>query len=362
ENKENSQYEEPSVPAEQTEQKVDVEQTEQIENAASGDAVRHLMFVRFLSMPTPYIFDARGLDVTQGDLVVVDTEAGRSVAKVLGEASEKDAEALDEIKPAIRKLADEDRERLKQLQAKDKEYFQFCHERILERNLPMKLTRVEQLFDGNKITFYFVAEGRVDFRDLLKDLVEKFRTRIELRQVGSRQEAAMLGGIGSCGRELCCATYLTNFQRISVKMAKNQNMTLNPSKISGLCGKLKCCLAYEKEAYANLIDNLPKPGKKVFIEQGEAVVVSINVINQNFVGKLADRRFIKCKVSDILSQEEYIALGERKANESKKPKAKVAEVVPDAVKDEKSSEKPKGKRRRSSRNRSSRRKRSNTHE
>ena len=223
----------------------------------------------------------------------------------------------------------------------------------------MKLTRVEQLFDGNKITFYFVAEGRVDFRELLKDLVEKFRTRIELRQVGTRQEAAMLGGIGSCGRELCCATYLTNFQRISVKMAKNQNMTLNPSKISGLCGKLKCCLAYEKEAYANLIDNLPKPGKKVYIEQGEAVVVSINVINQSFVAKLADRRFIKCKVSDILSQEEYNALGERKAKESKKLKEEAAEVIPSAAeKDEKSSAKPKGRRRRSSRNRSSRKKRS----
>ncbi|MBN2299375.1 MAG: hypothetical protein JXM72_12315, partial [Deltaproteobacteria bacterium] len=167
------------------------------------------------------------------------------------------------------------------------------------------------------------------------------------------------GGIGSCGRELCCSTYLTNFQRISVKMAKNQNMTLNPSKISGLCGKLKCCLAYEKEAYANLIDNLPKPGKKVYIEQGEGIVVSINVINQSFVAKLADRRFIKCKVSDILTQEEFLQLGEQKANEQATPKV-VAETPLEAKAEEKKPDKPRGRRRRTSRSRSSRKKRSTT--
>jgi len=365
ENKENSEqteHKEQTEQAEHTEDTYQTQEDQETQEAEPQEKIRKLVFVRFLSMPTSYIFDAQGLELSPGDFVMVNTEAGQSVAKVLGSASEEDAQRLDSIKPVIRKLTEEDKIKLKQIQEKDKEYFQFCHQKILERNLPMKLTRIEQLFDGNKITFYFVAEGRVDFRELLKDLVEKFRTRIELRQVGTRQEAAMLGGIGSCGRELCCATYLTNFQRISVKMAKNQNMTLNPSKISGLCGKLKCCLAYEKEAYANLIDNLPKTGKKVFIEQGEAVVVSINVINQNFVAKLADRRFIKCKVSDILSQEEYTALSERKAKEPQKPKEEAVKVVSEAVNDEKSSEKPKGKRRRSSRNRSSRRKRSKTHE
>ncbi|HOO45814.1 MAG TPA: regulatory iron-sulfur-containing complex subunit RicT [Deltaproteobacteria bacterium] len=362
ENKEKSEQAEQAEHGEEPCQAQEGQEDQETQDAEPAEKIRKLVFVRFLSMPTSYIFDAQGFELGTGDLVMVNTEAGQSVAKVLGCASEEDAQGLDSIKPVIRKLTEEDITRLKQIQEKDREYFQFCHQKILERNLPMKLTRVEQLFDGNKITFYFVAEGRVDFRELLKDLVEKFRTRIELRQVGTRQEAAMLGGIGSCGRELCCATYLTNFQRISVKMAKNQNMTLNPSKISGLCGKLKCCLAYEKEAYANLIDNLPKTGKKVFIEQGEAVVVSINVINQNFVAKLADRRFIKCKVSDILSQEEYIALSERRAKEPQKPKEEAVEVVFDAVNDEKSSEKPKGKRRRSSRNRSSRRKRSKAHE
>ena len=318
---------------------------------------KRLVRVRFSANPTAYIFDAQDFDLAAGDMVIVNTEAGQSVAKVLGYTSLDEAKGLDEIKPVLRKVTAEDIEGLEQIQARESECFQFCQERIIALDLPMKLTRVEQLFDGNKTTFYFVAEGRVDFRELLKALVEKYRTRIELRQVGTRQEAAMLGGIGSCGRELCCSTYLTNFQRISVKMAKNQNMTLNPSKISGLCGKLKCCLAYEKDAYANLIDNLPKPGKKVFIEQGEGIVVSINVINQSFVAKLADRRFIKCKVSDILSEEKFLQLGEHKEDESAKQK-ELAEKSPETKAQDKSPGKSKGRRRRASRNRSSRKKRS----
>ena len=318
---------------------------------------KRLVCVRFSSSPTAYIFDAADLDLSAGDMVLVNTEAGQSVAKILRDASQEQAEGLDEIKPVVRKVTQEDLETLKQIQARESECFKFCQQCIIARNLPMKLTRVEQLFDGNKTTFYFVAEGRVDFRELLKDLVEKYRTRIELRQVGTRQEAAILGGIGSCGRELCCSTYLTNFQRISVKMAKNQNMTLNPSKISGLCGKLKCCLAYEKEAYANLIDNLPKPGKKVYIELGEGIVVSINVINQSFVAKLADRRFIKCKVSDILSEEQFLQLGEVRAQELAKQK-EAAVTATKAKTQESSPDKPKARRRRSSRSRSSRKKRS----
>jgi cell fate regulator YaaT (PSP1 superfamily) len=165
----------------------------------------------------------------------------------------------------------------------------------------------------------------------------------------------MLGGIGSCGREVCCSVYLTSFQRISVKMAKNQNMTLNPSKISGLCGKLKCCLAYEKESYANLIDNLPKPGKKVFLEQGEAIVVSINIINQTFVAKLSDRRFIKSTVSDILTEEEYRRLCEQKAADANRQKEQHQEESA-GVDSERN--RPRSKRRRSSRSRNSRKKRS----
>lgn len=319
---------------------------------------KKLVCVRFPAIPASYIFDSQDLDLANGDLVLVNTESGLTVAKVLGFSSEEEAAGLDEIKPVVRKLTEEDREKLDAIRAKEKDCFTFCAERIRDRTLPMKLTRVEQMFDGTKITFSFVAEGRVDFRDLLKDLVERYRTRIELRQIGSRQESAMLGGIGSCGRELCCAVYLTGFQRISVKMAKNQNMTLNPTKISGLCGKLKCCLAYEKESYANLIDNLPKPGKRVFIEQGEAFVVSINIINQTFVAKLADRRFVKCKVSEILTEEEYSQLGEQKAAEANRHKEAPAEVPNSSRAPESDRERSRSRRRRSSRQRSAKKKRS----
>jgi cell fate regulator YaaT (PSP1 superfamily) len=321
---------------------------------------KRLVCVRFDTIPTPYIFDAQDLELDQGDMVIVNTEAGQSAARIIGYTREDEASGLEEIKPVIRKMTEDDLERLKRIRAKERECFAFCSDRIRSRALPMKLIRVEQLFDENKITFYFVAEGRVDFRELLKDLVERFRTRIELRQVGTRQESAMLGGIGSCGRELCCATFLTNFQRISVKMAKNQNMTLNPTKISGLCGKLKCCLAYEKESYANLIENLPKPGKKVFLDEGEATVVSINVINQTFVAKLTDRRFVKANVSDILTEEEFLALGDQKSAAQDKERVAAAEaeqagedlpMVPMIA------TKPKSKRKRS-RSRGSRRKRS----
>jgi cell fate regulator YaaT (PSP1 superfamily) len=257
----------------------------------------------------------------------------------------------------LRLLNDSDKKKLGDIQTKEKQAFNFCKERIIARNLLMKLIHVEHSFDGNKITFFFVSEGRVDFRELLKDLVEKYRTRIELRQIGSRQETCILGGIGSCGRELCCACFLTNFQRISVKMAKNQNMTLNPTKISGICGKLKCCLAYEKEAYANLIDNLPKAGKTVFLEQGEAMVISINVINQTFIAKLADRRFVKAKVSDILTEEEFLKIPEQKHQ----PQQRIPEPAPASqpvqspqAKTDGQSEEKKDKGRRHNRNRRNR--------
>lgn len=338
----------------------DIQNAQSTQDTDNNIEPKTLVCVRFPALPLSYIFDAKGMDLHCGDLVLVNTEAGLSVARVIGSPSPDEASGLGEIKPVLRKLSDEDRQKLADIREKEEECFRFCNERITARGLPMKLTRVEQMFDGSKTTFYFVAEGRVDFRELLKDLVEKYRTRIELRQIGSRQESAMLGGIGSCGREVCCSVYLTSFQRISVKMAKNQNMTLNPSKISGLCGKLKCCLAYEKESYANLIDNLPKPGKKVFLEQGEAVVVSINIINQTFVAKLTDRRFIKSTVSDILTEEEYTKLSELKAAENARVKEQQRadqrrEQPAEGASDQ---NRPRGKRKRSSRSRNSRRRRS----
>jgi len=310
---------------------------------------RTLVCVRFPAIPNPYIFDAKDLKLKTGDLVIVNTEIGQSVAKILGYATEADTEGLDEIKPILRKVTESDTNKIQKNIEKEKQCLAFCQQRIHTHGLPMKLINVEQTFDGNKITFYFTSDGRVDFRELLKDLVEKYRTRIELRQIGTRQESAMLGGIGSCGREICCASYLTNFQRISVKMAKDQNMTLNPTKISGLCGKLKCCLAYEREAYAALIENMPKPGKTVYLEQGEATIVSINIINQSFIAKLKDRRFIKAGIADILTQEEYLELNRENKTKTEQANGSLNNIAP---KD--NAQKPTPKKKRSSRRRKSR--------
>ncbi len=271
---------------------------------------KRFIWVRFDNSSTPYIFEASDVRLKKHDLIVVDTENGKTTGRVLSEASKADIEGLSDIKPVLRKASQEDLKKLQRLREKEKEYFNYCLERIEARSLPMKLSRVELTFDEKKVIFYFVAETRVDFRELLKDLVKRCKTRIELRQIGARQEAAMIGGIGSCGRELCCSKFLSGFQRISLKMAKDQSMNLNPGKISGLCGKLKCCLAYEQEAYSDLIEALPRPGKKVYLEQGLCTVVSINVMNQSFIAKTPDRRFVKASVSDILTEEEYLELTE----------------------------------------------------
>lgn len=276
-----------------------------------------LVYVRFPVLPTAYIFDAKGLELSRGDLVVVNTEAGQSSARVVGFPTAEDATGLGEIKPVLRKINDGDRRRMAANAEREKECHVFCVESIAARALPMKLIRTELSLEGNKMTFYFSAEGRVDFRELLKDLVDRFHMRIELRQVGARQESAIIGGIGSCGRELCCASYLTNFQRISVKMAKTQNMTLNPTKISGLCGKLKCCLAYEQAVYAELVGTMPKMGKKVYLADGLGTVVSLDIIHQTFIAKLEDRRFVKCLATDMITEEEFKARQE--AGEEKRP-------------------------------------------
>ncbi len=320
-----------------------------------NDNDRKLVSVRFFTSPSSYIFDAKDLELRVGDKVLVGTENGQAVASVVNCNPTQDVSKLDEIKPIVRKLTEADLEKLEVIRKKERDYFDFCRERIRARKLPMELVQVEQAFDGSKTTFYFVAEGRVDFRDLLKDLVERYRIRIELRQIGTRQETAILGGIGSCGRELCCASYLTQFQRISVKMAKNQNLTLNPSKISGQCGKLKCCLAYEKDVYSDLITNLPKIGKRVFIKEGQGQVVSINVLEQTFVAKMPDRRFIKGVAGDNMTEEEFLKYQEsedsrkvevRPARPERSRRPAAGEQTETAKEGEEKSKRPRRRRRR----------------
>jgi cell fate regulator YaaT (PSP1 superfamily) len=237
--------------------------------------------VRFKKAGKIYYFDP-GLTVIQkGDNVIVETARGIEFGECVTDIKEiKDEEVIAPLKPVIRKSTIEDEEKHKELQLKEKEAFNICLEKIKQHNLIMKLIDVEYTFDSNKVIFYFTADGRVDFRELVKDLAAIFRTRIELRQIGVRDESKMVGGLGPCGRPLCCSSFLGDFAPVSIKMAKEQNLSLNPSKISGICGRLMCCLNYEQEAYEDIRKRLPKVGSIVKTPDGEGEVVSNSVIKE----------------------------------------------------------------------------------
>ena len=231
-----------------------------------------------------YHFGTGHFVLSCGDRVIVKTEQGMGLGEVTSdpvrheEWAEKHPDA-GELKEIFRLATDEDLVRAERLREREGRAHRYCLQRISARELPMKLIGVECLFDASKMIFYFTADGRVDFRELVKDLVHRFRTRIEMRQIGVRNEAKMIGGLGSCGRELCCASFLSDFEPVSVKMAKEQNLSLNPTKISGLCGRLMCCLTYEFETYCWLKRDMPKMGKKVFLKDGlEAKVIRQNVL------------------------------------------------------------------------------------
>ncbi|MEL7623703.1 MAG: stage 0 sporulation family protein [Clostridiales bacterium] len=206
--------------------------------------------VRFKSSGKIYYFDPIGLTIPAGTDVVVETARGLEYGKaVLGNRQVELKKVVQPLRKVIRLATVEDREKMLAAQEKEEQARALCLEKIVQRQLPMKLVGVEYSFDGSKVLFYFTAEGRVDFRELVKDLAAIFKTRIELRQIGVRDEAKMLGGLGSCGRELCCASFLSDFEPVSIRMAKEQNLSLNPSKISGICGRLMCCLKYESYGY-----------------------------------------------------------------------------------------------------------------
>lgn len=212
--------------------------------------LHRIVGVRFKKAGKVYYFDPGDIDVSVGDEVIVETVRGMEYGKVVvGPSDVSDEEVVTPLKKVIRKATASDREQLKKNMRKEKNAFEICLKKIAEHNLPMKLVGVEQTFDGNKIIFYFTADGRIDFRELVKDLASVFRTRIELRQIGVRDEAKMIGGLGCCGRELCCASWLYDFSPVSIRMAKDQNLSLNPTKISGICGRLMCCLKFENKAY-----------------------------------------------------------------------------------------------------------------
>ena len=238
--------------------------------------------VRFRTAGKIYFFDPVAFEVKKGDHVIVETARGVEYGTVVGDIREvEDSKVVQPLKPVLRIATEKDDAKEKENKLKEKEAFKVCLEKIKKHNLEMKLIDAEYTFDNNKVLFYFTADGRIDFRELVKDLAAVFKTRIELRQIGVRDETKITGGIGICGRALCCNTHLSEFVPVSIRMAKEQNLSLNPTKISGVCGRLMCCLKHEEETYEYLNRRLPYVGDHVTTDQGtKGEVSSVNVLRQ----------------------------------------------------------------------------------
>lgn len=242
----------------------------------------HYYYVRFRAGTTPFSAVSRLAGLKRDELVMVQTEHGPEPATLTGpgpDAQEQPQTGTAQASYTISRRANRDEvEKFESLVNRESEAFKTCQTHIAKHKLDMKLIRVERYFNGSKVIFYFTAENRVDFRELVKDLVQEFRTRVEIRQIGVRHETKMIGGIGCCGRELCCATFINNFAPVSIKMAKEQNLPLNPAKISGVCNRLLCCLTYEYDTYHALRKGMPKPGKILVQDGVELKVIQTNVL------------------------------------------------------------------------------------
>ena len=246
--------------------------------------------VRFRSGSKTYYFDPQNMLVRTGDNVIVETSQGLEFATCTeGNHQVEDTQVVQPLRPLIRVATENDRRTAEYNQQREKEAFDICQKKILQHKLEMKLVRVECSFDGNKILFFFTADGRVDFRELVKDLASVFRSRIELRQIGVRDEAKMLGGLGICGRPFCCSQFMDDFMPVSIKMAKTQNLSLNPTKISGTCGRLMCCLKYEQDAYEDALKRLPKNDSFVQTPDGPGNVTDVNVLKEKVTVRLDDQ-------------------------------------------------------------------------
>ena len=260
--------------------------------------------IRFKKPGKIYYFDAGELELERGMHVIVDTAMGEEYGEVVIPRKEIEESVItDELKKVIRITTPKDDKMLKENKEKEPEAYKICLEKIKKHNLKMKLIDVEYKYDGTKIVFYFTAEGRIDFRDLVKDLAAVFRTRIELRQIGVRDEIRRIGGNGICGRCLCCCSFLGNFETVSIKMAKEQNISLNPSKISGNCGRLMCCLKYEDEVYTEKLKRLPNIGAIVKTADGEGEVSNVETLKEQVRVRFNDGEDIfykKYDVKDIL--------------------------------------------------------------
>jgi len=237
--------------------------------------------VRFKKAGKIYFFDPGDFNIEVNSFAIVETARGIEFGEVVVSNREvPDDEIVAPLKKVIRIATEEDKVHADENQRKEKEAFETCLQKIKIHNLQMKLIDVEYTFDNNKVLFYFTADGRVDFRELVKDLAAVFKTRIELRQIGVRDESKMMGGLGICGRILCCKSFLGEFQPVSIKMAKEQGLSLNPTKISGTCGRLMCCLKYEQEAYEEIISRVPKIGAIVETPEGQGTVMDISMLKE----------------------------------------------------------------------------------
>ena len=262
-----------------------------------------IVVVKFKKSGKLYYFDPAGLKIPRGSYVVVETARGVELGVVTSPNKEiNDENIVSPLKPVLRIATEKDLETAKNNEQKEKEAFKICLEKIAARKLDMKLVDVEYTFDQSKILFYFTSDGRVDFRELVKDLASVFRVRIELRQIGVRDEAKMLGGLGICGRKLCCASHLGGFEPVSIKMAKEQNLSLNPTKISGTCSRLMCCLKYEQDAYEDLLKTTPPVGSFVKTPEGKGVVSDVNLLRgilKVSIGKDEDKVIKTFNVDEI---------------------------------------------------------------
>ena len=251
--------------------------------------MKNIVGVRFKRPGKIYFFDPGNLEIMGREFVIVQTTEGEEYGEIaIANRSIPDEKVVAPLKKVIRIANKRDKIHYEENKRKEKEAFEICKKKIKEHNLEMTLTDVEFKFDNSKVLFYFTADGRIDFRDLVKDLASIFKTRIELRQIGVRDEVKRIGGNGVCGRELCCCSFLGNFETVSIKMAKEQNMSLNPSKISGNCGRLMCCLKYEQDVYEEKLSRLPKMGAIVKTEDGEGIVDGVETLKEKVRVKLKD--------------------------------------------------------------------------
>lgn len=262
--------------------------------------MKNIIGVRFKKLGKIYFFNPKGLKIRKGDKVIVETAQGEEYGEVLiPNRYVEDDKIIAPLKKVLRIANYKDHKREQECKKIEKEAFEVCQKKIKEHKLPMNLTDVECKFDNSKILFYFTADGRIDFRELVKDLAAIYKTRIELRQIGVRDEVKRIGGNGVCGRELCCCSFLSDFEAVSIKMAKEQNISLNPSKISGNCGRLMCCLKYENEVYEEKLKKLPNIGAIVKTEDGEGEVDGIET--------LKERVKVKFKTEEGYSYKRYEA-------------------------------------------------------